>query len=365
MNVGKILGFPIRLDLSWFLVFALVVASLMGGQFPRLFDVPAASPGWGLAVIGALLLFGSVLAHELAHSVVGRRLGMEIEGITLFIFGGMARLKDEPRSAASELWMTLAGPGMSAALAVAFFGLGRGALAMGLPASVVAVLGYLVFANATLAVFNLIPAFPLDGGRILRAALWGARRDVVSATRWSANVSRLIAFGLIALGSLEIGAGRFGGVWLVFLGLFVVAAATAAYQQTWLRARLEGVSVAALLGAEARPVAAATPLNLVHDIFHAEADPATLVVMDGDTPRGILSPADLGAYPMRQWPWTTALEAAQPLAGETEVEDGVDAWQAFTGMLRANAARVLVTHNGRVRGILTRDRMLAFLRVTK
>jgi hypothetical protein len=290
---------------------------------------------------------------------------MEIEGITLFIFGGMARLKDEPRSAASELWMTLAGPAMSAALAVFFLGLGMLAMVFHGPAAVVTVLGYLVFANATLAVFNLIPAFPLDGGRILRAVLWAVRRDVVAATRWSANVSRVIAFGLIGLGALEVGAGNFGGVWLVFIGMFVVAAATAAYQQTWLRARLEGVTVASLLGTDARPVDAATPLNLVHDMFRAYPGDLTVVVMDGDTPRGVLSPTDMAAWPERQWPWTTAIEAAQPLAGEAAVEDGADAWQALTGMLKANAARVLVTHNGRVRGILTRDRMLAFLRVAK
>lgn len=362
MNVGKVLGFEVRLDLSWFVVFALVVASLLSGQFPRLFDVPGGSPGWVLAVLGSLLLFASVLAHELAHSVVGRRLGMRIEGITLFIFGGMARLKDEPRSAASELWMTLAGPATSAALAILFFGAGYIGMAYHWPAGLVSVLGYLAFANGILAVFNLIPAFPLDGGRILRAALWAVRRDVVVATRWSANVSRAIAFGLMGLGALEIGAGNFGGVWLFFLGMFVVVAATAAYQQTWLRARLEGVTVASLLGPEMRPVAAATPLNLVHDIFHAHPDGAALLVMDGDTPRGLLSPVDMAAWPERQWPWTTAMEAAQPLTEETAIEDGDDAWQAFTHMLKSNAVRVLVTHNGRVRGILTRDRMVAFLR---
>jgi Zn-dependent protease len=364
MNLGKILGFEIRLDFSWFFVFALVVASLMHGNFPTLFPVSAGEPGPVLAVIGALLLFGSVLAHELGHGVVGRRFGMEVEGITLFIFGGLARLKDEPRTPAIELWMTLAGPLTSAALAAVFLGLGHVGLAYGLPDAWVALGGYLVFANATIAVFNMIPAFPLDGGRILRAILWFARRDVVTATRWSSNVSRFFAFGLIGLGVFEVGSGNFGGVWAVFIGLFVLSAASAAYQHTWLRSRLEGVTVATLLGPDARPIPAGMTLNWVHDDYVANTHESAFMVMDGQEPVAILTAEDIAAVPPRQWPWTTALAAAQPLTDEDSIEDGTDAWQALTGMLRANARRVLVLHEGRIRGVLTRDRMLAWLKVS-
>jgi Zn-dependent protease len=252
MKLGKLLGFEISLDLSWFFVFALVTVTLMGGGYPNRFPVDAPAPGLALAVTGALLLFGSVLAHELGHSVVGRRLGVEIEGITLFIFGGIARLKDEPRRPSVEFWMTLAGPAVSALLALGFYLAGRAGLALGWPPALIAMFGYLSITNQALAIFNMVPAFPLDGGRILRSLLWAWKRDVVPATRWAANVSRVIAFALIVLGGYSIVTGNLMGMWEVFIGLFVLSAATAAYEQVALRNRLERIPVASLLAPNER-----------------------------------------------------------------------------------------------------------------
>lgn len=361
MKLGKILGFEIRLDLSWFFVLALITMTLAAGGFPHRFPVEAATPGLPLALLGALLLFGSVLAHELGHSVVARRFGLHIEGITLFIFGGVARLKDEPRRPAVEFWLTLAGPAVSAALALGFYGLGRAGLASGWPAAIVAMLGYLSLANQVLAIFNMVPAFPLDGGRILRSLLWAWRKDAVVATRWAAGVSRGIALALMALGGLGVLAGHVMGLWQVFIGMFILSAATAAYEQTALRQRLEGIPVSSLLGGAARTIPAEMPLSIAVERYLASEPGRALPVEDHGAIRGVLSMEDAAAIPHRQWPWTTALEACLPIEADDSIEDGADAWQALTQMLAANARTLLVLRDGRVRGVLTRDRMMRLI----
>lgn len=364
MKLGKILGFPITLDPSWFLVFAMVVALLMQGSYPRLFDVQGPNPGVALAVAGALLLFGSVLVHELAHSLVGRARGVEIEGITLFIFGGIARLKDEPRKPGVEFWMTAAGPAASAVLAAAFYGLARAGLALNWPLALVSILGYVSIANQTIAIFNMIPAFPLDGGRILRSLLWGARKDVVAATRWASHVSRTLAYAVIAMGSVLLFQGNIVGLWQIFMGMFVLSAATAAYRQVFVRNRLESVSVASLLPAAGRAIPASTPLNWVMDEYMLGEDQTAFPVMEGETLRGTLSIEDIQQVPLRQWPWTTAIEVCQPLTEESAIDARTDAWQALTKMLAGNARRLLVLREGRIMGVLTRDQVLRLLHGT-
>jgi len=361
MKLGRILGFQISLDLSWFIIFAMVVLSLLAGGFPHRLGVEAPPPGLELAVLGALLLFGSVLAHELGHSVVGRKMGVEIEGITLFIFGGIARLKDEPRKPAVEFWMTLAGPAVSAFLAVAFYAAGRVGMALGWAPGIVAMLGYLSLTNQALFLFNMAPAFPLDGGRILRSVLWWVKKDVLVATGWSAAVSRVLAFTLIFVGAVSIVRGNMFGMWEVFIGLFVLSAASSAYNQVAMRRRLESISVSSLLAPGEQAIPARMPLNLVMETYFVQGGPTAYPVEDQGEVRGVLSKADVLEVPDIQRPWTVALEISKPLAGEDAIEDGADAWQALTKMLAANAGQLLVLRDGRILGVLTRDSVLRHL----
>jgi len=240
-EIFRVFGFPIRVDPSWVPVAALVTWSLASSVFPAL--APGLSPPvyWGMGAIAALGLFASVIVHELAHSLVARRHGISIRGITLFFFGGVAEMACEPPSARSELLVAAAGPAASLAVGGAGWGMLMAATASGAPAPASAVIGYLALTNGVLALFNLVPAFPLDGGRVLRSLLWGWTGDLRRATRISSGVGAAFGFLLVGLGLLRAlwAADLMGGLWWVLLGLFVRNAAAGAWQQLLLRQALE------------------------------------------------------------------------------------------------------------------------------
>jgi Zn-dependent protease/CBS domain-containing protein len=244
IRLGRIAGIPVGLNLSVFVVIAILVFGLAAGRFPAVFPQRSTLAYVVAAVVAALLFFVSLLAHELAHSIVARRNGIEVDGITLWLFGGVARLRSEPQSPGADFRIAVVGPLTSLAMAVIF---GVMALvlefagATGLAAGVFA---YLAGVNVMLAVFNLIPAAPLDGGRVLRAALWHWRHDRLSAAVTAARAGRAFGFLLVVLGFLQVATGRgFDGLWLVLIGLFLVNAATAEEQQSRLAENLHGIRV--------------------------------------------------------------------------------------------------------------------------
>ncbi|MCK5276199.1 MAG: site-2 protease family protein, partial [Alphaproteobacteria bacterium] len=207
----RILGFQVKLDASWLILAVLVTWSLAAGYFPARYEGLSGPTYLWMGVAGALGLFASIVFHELSHSLVARRYGMQIRGITLFIFGGVAEMEDEPPTAKAEFLMAIAGPIASAVLSVSFNILGDFGVRMGMAAPVPAVLGYLSFINMLLAAFNLVPAFPLDGGRMLRAVLWGWKGDLRWATRIAANAGASFGFALIAFGLFNIITGNLIG----------------------------------------------------------------------------------------------------------------------------------------------------------
>lgn len=244
ISLGRIAGIKVGINASVFLIVAILVAGLATGQ------LPAAYPGRSIvsyviaAIIAALLFMASLLAHELAHSLVARRNGIEVESIVLWLLGGVAQLKGEARTPGADFRIAIVGPLTSFVLAVVF-GLAAGGIAWlgnaGLPFGVLA---YLAAANATLGVFNLIPAAPLDGGRVLRAALWQWRGNRHTAAVNAARVGRILGFVMIALGILQLVTGRgLGGIWLALIGWFIVGGATAEEQQAKVEGRLAGVIV--------------------------------------------------------------------------------------------------------------------------
>lgn len=237
--------FDIKVDPSWLIIAALVTWSLSQQYFPD--TVPGASGvGYvGMALVAMLGLFASLLLHELAHSVVARRLGVPIKSITLFLFGGVAELQAEPASARIEFWIALAGPVMSLALALGFWALASGASPV--PA-VGAVLSYLALINLVLGVFNMVPAFPLDGGRVLRAYLWHRTGDVLAATRVAARSGTVVAYVLMALGVAALFQGALlAGVWQVMIGGFVLIAARASYAAQLAHRTFDGRAVKTLM----------------------------------------------------------------------------------------------------------------------
>ncbi len=226
----SVAGFEIKVDPSWLVIASLVTWSLSQQYFPSILpDAPAATY-LTMAVIGMLGLFGSLLLHELAHSVVARHLGLEIKSITLFIFGGLAELGAEPKSARDEFWIAIAGPAMSLCLALGFWILAHIAFAASGAAALVEVLSYLALINLVLALFNMVPAFPLDGGRVLRAYLWHRSGDALAATRAASRSGTVFAYFLMALGIVTLfQGGVVTGLWYVLIGGFVLVAARSSY----------------------------------------------------------------------------------------------------------------------------------------
>jgi Zn-dependent protease len=244
IRLGRVAGIPIGLNLSVLVIVAILVFGLAAGRFPAVFPGRSGAAYVTAAVAAAVLFFGSLLAHELAHAIVARRNGIEVDGITLWLFGGVARLRSEPRSPGADFRIAVVGPITSLALAVVFGGIAVALQLVGATGLPVGVFGYLSGVNVMLAVFNLIPAAPLDGGRVLRAALWRWRHDRLRAAVTAARAGRGFGYLLVALGILQVATGRgFDGLWLVLIGLFLVNAASAEEQQSRLSATLHGIRV--------------------------------------------------------------------------------------------------------------------------
>lgn len=250
-RLGSVLGFEIRIDHSWFVIFFLVLWSLSAGFFPQELPDRDRSVYLLMGTVATLLFFASLLAHELSHSVVARTKGIEVEGITLFIFGGMARTRMESEEPMDELLIAGIGPVTSFALGALFFGISWIAGRAGWPPEAVQVAEYLGYINVLLAVFNLLPGFPLDGGRLFRAVAWKTTGDLTKATRWASTGGRWLGYALMAFGFLQtFGGAVIGGLWLVFIGWFLRGAADMSYQQHLVREALQGVQVRELMSAD-------------------------------------------------------------------------------------------------------------------
>ena len=234
--VFSLFGFDVYVDASWLLLAVLITWSLAVGVFPSIDPGLTSAAYWSMAVVATVGLLFSIVFHEMSHAAVAQGFGMPIRGITLFIFGGVAEMHSEPTSALSEFLMALAGPIASAVLGLLFFLLVGFVVSLQGPTAIAGVLRYLSYLNWTLAVFNLVPAFPLDGGRMLRAALWGWRKDLIWATSIAAVAGNIFGILLIVLGLIEVLRGDFvGGIWLSLMGLFLRGAASATYEQTLAR----------------------------------------------------------------------------------------------------------------------------------
>jgi Zn-dependent protease len=251
ISLGRIAGIKVGINASVFLIVAILVSGLATGQ------LPAAYPGRSIvayviaAIIAAVLFLASLLAHELAHSLVARRNGIEVESIVLWLLGGVAQLRGEAKTPGADFRIAVVGPLTSLVLAIVFGLAAGGVVGLGGSGLPLGVLMYLAVTNAVLAVFNLIPAAPLDGGRVLRAALWQFRGDRYAAAVNAARAGRIVGFVMIALGVLQVVTGRgLGGIWLALIGWFVVSAATAEEQQARLSGRLAGVKVGQVMSAQ-------------------------------------------------------------------------------------------------------------------
>jgi Zn-dependent protease/CBS domain-containing protein len=245
IRIGRLFGVNVAIHPSWFLVLVFFSFALATGFFPQAYPGWDPVATWTAATVATLLLFVCVLAHEFGHALVARSQGIPVRSITLFILGGVAQLEREPDTPGREAWMAIAGPLVSAVIGAVTLG---AAFLLPGPEQVVAVLAYLGIANLALLAFNLLPGFPLDGGRVLRALLWRITHDVVRATRWAALVGQFFAWGFIALGGAQLVLqGSLGGIWLILVGWLMIQAARATARQTEIDAALRGIPAERLM----------------------------------------------------------------------------------------------------------------------
>ncbi len=362
-EIFRLFGFPIRLDPSWIPVAVLVTWSLASGVFPAL--APDLSPPlyWWMGAVATLGLFASVIVHELAHSLVARRYGIPIRGITLFFFGGVAEMAGEPPSPRSELLVAAAGPAASLAVGVLGWCLVMAVMALGAPEPLSAVIGYLALTNAVLALFNLVPAFPLDGGRILRSLLWGWKNDLRRATRISSVIGTGFGLLMIGLGLLRAFWARdwIGGIWWVLLGLFVRSAAAGAWEQLLLRQILEGEPVARLM--HPHPVAVPRSLSLAdwaRDYVYRYPFKMFPVLDDGGRLIGCIKLRRLREVPREDWDRQTVGAFVEQCGPENTVPAHADALRALSLMSSSGVSRLMVVEGDRLLGVLSLKDLLRF-----
>ncbi|HEY9040131.1 MAG TPA: site-2 protease family protein [Roseovarius sp.] len=361
-KIMSLLGFDIKIDPSWFLIAALITWSLATGYFPIVFPDGSVVGYTVMALTAMILFFGSLILHELAHALVAQRFGMKIKGITLFLFGGVAELAAEPDTASAELWTALAGPAMSIALAVVFWFAGVAAMVLRLPEAVAVILAYLALINLVLALFNLLPAFPLDGGRVLRALLWKRNGNLLEATRIAALSGTILAWLLIGLGFFSLfGGARISGLWQVVIGLFVLGAARNAYQQQLMTSTMAGQTVGFLMSAPAVTTAPEQTLaDFINDNVLAQRVSFSPVV-EGDRLLGYVDLDTILRIDRENWPMTRIDDVFVARDDSNTVSPDMTAEDLLKIMNQSKRRKYLVADGTRLRGVISLSDLIGFL----
>ena len=364
LTLGKIVGIPIRVHSSWFLVLTLVTWSLAGGYFPQEYPGWATVTYWLVGLITAILFFASVLFHELGHSMVALCQGVPVRSITLFIFGGVAQIGGEPPTAGAELRIALAGPLTSLGLAGIFGLLKLGIVSNSALAAVVAYLGRI---NLMLALFNLTPGFPLDGGRVLRAVLWGLGRSFRQATRWASAIGQGVAFMFILFGMWQMFLGGFlnflNGLWITFIGWFLNNAAESSYRRVLLRDRLVGVTAGDVMAQECPTVSGDLLLDrLVNDHILDTGRRYFFVTQDGEL-KGLITLHNVKKMPRDRWNEVTVYQVMTSVDALFWARPDEDMWALLQRMGKADVNQVPVMDDGRLVGMITREHMLRQVRI--
>ena len=366
VKLFKLFGFSIEADASWVLLAILVTWTLAHGVFPFYFEGLTPGTYWTMAVFGAAGLFMSIILHELGHSLVARRFGLPIKSITLFVFGGVAEMEDEPASATAELFMAIAGPATSIALALLLFGAGLAMSVIVPPENGITplqgVLFYLGFLNGILAAFNLLPAFPLDGGRVLRAVLWGWRGNLRWATRFASHVGGGFGILLIGLGILWLVTGNIiAGFWWVLIGIFMRSASQSSYRHLLVRRALEGESLRRFMHTDVVTVPRYISLRELVEEYVYKYHYKMFPVVDDGKLIGCVSTRDVRNVDREAWDRTPVGEIMGDCSESNSVSPDEDPMKVLSTMNRTGQSRLLVVEGDQLAGIITLKDMLSFL----
>lgn len=359
LRIGTIWGIPIRLHASWFLIFGMLTWSLSREYYVNEYPGMNTSIYLLLGVITSLLFFASVLAHELGHSWVALRYGIPVRGINLLIFGGVAQIERDPHSPLAEFLIAIAGP-LTSLLLGGFFGL----VFLGMRAypALEAISRYLLRINLMLAAFNLIPGFPLDGGRVLRATVWAINHNYVKATHIAATIGQIIAFIFIGGGIVLMFLGQFSnGVWMMLIGWFLQNAAATANQQVNIEINLRSTTVGQAMNRQLIKLPGLTPLNRVIEEFLLKQAEPTIYVLEYGEVAGMLTPREIQKIPRPHWRFTTINQAMLPFNWLSRLSPEMDLLSALKQMEETKSTALPVFAGGELVGTLTRSMIIHLL----
>lgn len=369
IKLGRIFGVEIGLHYSWLIIAFLITLSL-AGHFQMTNEQWGSSVIWASAIVTGVLFFAAIIAHELSHAAVAKVRGLPVRSITLFALGGVAQIEREAADAKTEFWMGIAGPITSAVIGFVLLGI---ALALGwTPASgtlmstpdtpLLAMLVWLGYINITLAIFNMIPGFPLDGGRVLRAIIWWITGQAARSTRIAAQVGQLVAFGFIALGLIRFfGGAGFDGLWIAFIGWFLLDAARASYAQVGIAESLRGLRVKDVMESDCAVVDGRLNLQTLADEHLLRKGRRCFLVVENGRVAGLITTHEIKQVDRARWPYTTVDSVMRPLEQLRTVAPDSPVVEALDAMGREDVNQLPVVSEGRLEGIISRGHVMQLL----
>ncbi len=364
LRIGKIAGIDIYINVSWIIILVLLTVSLATGWFPQLYRGWSTATYWVVGFISAILLFVSVLLHELAHSLVARRRGVPVKNITLFIFGGVSNIEQEPKSPGVEFQITVVGPLTSILIGVVCFLLWLPLRGTNSPLE--GILFYLAVTNLLLGVFNLIPGFPLDGGRVLRSIIWKITGSLRQATQIASITGQIVAYLFIFWGIWQLFSGSvLNGIWLGFIGWFLLSAAQSANSQVMLESVLRGVTVGEVMNPTPTLVPANISLQQLVDQYFLPQGLRSALVMQADQLAGLITLSDIRHVPREQWGQVTVGHAMIPLERLHVVQPQQSLNDVLPLMAGRDVNQLPVVQNGAVVGVVSRDAIVHYLEVRR
>ena len=364
IRLGRLFGIQVGLHYSWFVIALLITMSLTA-QFHENHSDWSEGVVWATSLLTALLFFAALLAHEMSHALVAKSHGISTREITLFALGGVAQIEKEPDDPRTEFWVGIVGPISSAVIGGICLGIASiigwqfGATPESPLMSMLVWLGYI---NLMLAAFNMIPGFPLDGGRILRALIWWKNRDAVRSTQLAARVGQFVALLFICLGIFRFFSGAgFGGLWIAFIGWFLMQAAGASYASVALNASLKGVHVSDVMERDCTVVDGNLNVQQFVEEYLLRTGRRCFVIEQQGEVAGLVTPHEIKALERQRWPFTTLYDIMRPLEQVHTVEPETPVMQALETMGRDDVNQLPVVSNHHLEGILTRAHVLQFL----